>query len=71
MEKKCKYCGVVHPLDQTANPFYCIAVLEEGIEKRDDEIAELKGIIKDWEDAWRNKWKDWPDFQGEAYKGEA
>lgn len=31
----CKYCGTIHPEGEIANPHYCIARLDEMLEKKD------------------------------------
>ena len=38
----CEYCGVEHPQDHIADPHYCIARLQERVERQDARIKELE-----------------------------
>jgi hypothetical protein len=42
---RCKYCDHAHPADQTANPDYCIARLEERITALEAELELKQSII--------------------------
>ena len=41
----CKQCGQVHPPDQIANPHYCLARLQERVEKMEEAAKNLDHYI--------------------------
>lgn len=42
----CKYCGTIHPEGEIANPHYCIARLDEMLEKKDRMIDEWMALCE-------------------------
>ncbi len=46
MAKACKHCGVEHPKMEGGNPWYCVARLEEEVE-RYKQIDEVRSLLLD------------------------
>jgi hypothetical protein len=41
----CRDCDLEHPKDQIANPHYCIARMDERIEKLEARLASIKALV--------------------------